>query len=111
MQKKHNKEIVESLNPRDAFYGGQTNATKLLNDFKENECDRYVDFCLFYPTVQYYKKYPVGHPTKIFNPENFDKSWYGLLKCKVLPPKGLYRPLLPQKIKLDSYEKTDVHIM
>ena len=85
--KNFTQEIVEPLNPRDAFYGGRTNATKLLYNFKENECGRYVYFCSLYPTVQYYQKYPIGHPTKIFNPEKYDKSWYGLIKCKVLAPR------------------------
>ena len=103
--KNFDQEIVEPLNPRDAFYGGRTNATKLLYKFKENECGRYVDFCSLYPTVQYYQKYPIGHPTKIHNPEKYDKSWYGLIKCKVVPPRKLYHPVLPQRIKVDSYEK------
>ena len=103
--KNFTQEIVEPLNPRDAFYGGRTNATKLLYKFKENECGRYVDFCSLYPTVQYYQKYPIGHPAKIHNPKKYDKSWYGLIKCKVVPPKGLYHPVLPQRIKVDSYEK------
>ena len=103
--KNFTQEIVEPLNPRDAFYGGRTNATKLLYNFKGNECGRYVDFCSPYPTVQYYQKYPIGHTTKIFNPEKHDKSWYGLIKCKVVPPKGLYHPVLPQRIKVHSYEK------
>ena len=103
--KNFTQEMVEPLNPRDAFYGGRTNATKLLYNFKDNECGRYVDFCSLYPTVQCYKKYPIGHPTKIFNPEKHDKSWHGLIKCKVVPPKGLYHPVLPQRIKVDSYEK------
>ena len=51
------------------------------------------------------QEYPIGHPTKIFNPEKHDISWYGLIKCKVVPPKGLYHPVLPQRIKVDSYEK------
>ena len=103
--KNFTQEIVEPLNPRDAFYGGRTNATKLLYNFKENECGRYVDFCSLYPTVQYYQKYPIDHPTKIFNPEKYDKSWYGLIKCKVVPPRKLYHPVLPQRIKVDSYKK------
>ena len=103
--KNFTQEIVEPLNPRDAFYGGRTSATKLLYNFKENECGCYVDFCSLYPTVQYYQKYPIDHHTKIFNPENHDVSWYGLIKCKVVPPKGLYHPVLPQRIKVDSYEK------
>ena len=103
--KNFTQEIVEPLNPRYAFYGGRTNATKLLYNFKENECGRYVDFCSLYPTVQYYQKYPIDHPTKIFNPEKYDKSWYGLIKCKVVPPRKLYHPVLPQRIKVDNYEK------
>ena len=103
--KNFTQEVVELLNPRDTFYGGRTNATKLLYNFKDNECGRYVDFCSLYPTVQCYQKYPIGHPTKIFNPEKYGKSWYGLIKCKVIPPKGLYHPVLPQRIKVDSYKK------
>lgn len=57
--KKYKKEVTEPLNPRDAFLGGRTNATKLLYDFKANECGRYADFCSLYPTVQFYKKYPI----------------------------------------------------
>ena len=104
--KEFNQEVVESLNPRDAFYGGRTNATKLLYDFKENECGRYVDFCSLYPSVQFFKKYPIGHPVKIHNPKKYSRtSWYGLIKCKVLAPRKLYHPVLPQRIKVDSYEK------
>ena len=99
------QEVVEPLNRRDSFYGGRTNATKLLYNFKENECGRYVDFCSLYPTVQYYKKYPICHPVKIHNPKKYCKSWYGLIKCKVLAPRKLYHPVLPQRIKTDSYEK------
>lgn len=57
--KKYKREVTEPLNPRDAFLGGRTNATKLLYDFKANECGRYADFCSLYPTVQFYKKYPI----------------------------------------------------
>ena len=103
--KNFTQDIVEPFNPRNAFYSGRTNATKLLYNFKENKCGRYVNFCSLYPTVQYYQKYPIGHPTKIFNPEKYDKSWYGLIKCKVVHPRRLYHPVLPQRIKVDNYEK------
>ena len=103
--KDFDQEIVEPLNPRDSFYGGRTNATKLLYKFKEKECGRYVNFCSLYPAVQYYQKYPISHPTRIHNPEKYDKFWYGLIKCKVVPPRKLYHPVLPQRIKVDSYEK------
>ena len=42
---------------------------------------------------------------KMFYLEKYDKTWYGLIKCKVLAHKGLYHPILPQKIKVDSYGK------
>ncbi|GFW64855.1 DNA_pol_B_2 domain-containing protein [Trichonephila clavipes] len=37
------------------------------------------------------------HPEKIYNPKKFSKKWYGLIKCKVLPPRKLYHPVLPYK--------------
>ena len=98
--KNFTQETVEPLNPRDAFYGGRTNGIKLLCKFKNSELGRYIDFCSLYPTVQYYQKYPIGHPTKIFNSVKYDKSWYALIKCKVLAPHGLYHPVLPQRIKV-----------
>ena len=103
--KDFDQEIVEPLNPRDSFYGGRTNCVKLLYDFKENECGRYVDFCSLYPTVNFYKRYPIKHPEKILNPKKYSPSWYGLIKCKVLAPRKLYHPVLPQRIKVDGYKK------
>ena len=50
-------------------------------------------------------KIPIGHPTEIFNPEKHDVSWYGLIKCKVIPPTKLYHPVLPQRIKVVHEEK------
>ena len=103
--KNFTQEVVEPLDPRSAFYRGRTNCTRLLYDFQKNECGRYVDFVSLYPTVQYYEKYPVGHPTKIKAPKKYSKNWYGLIKCLVLPPRKLYHAVLPQRIKVDSYEK------
>ena len=37
----------------------------------------------------------MGHPDKIYKPEKYDEGWYGLIKCKILPPKKLYHPVLP----------------
>ena len=76
-----------------------------FTNFKDNECGHYIDFCSLYPTVQYYKKYPIGHPTKILHPPEHDKSWYGLVKAKVSAPRSLYHPVLPLRIKVDNYEK------
>lgn len=100
------REIITPLNPRDAFFGGRTNITKLTYDFKEGEKGRYVDFVSLYPTVQFFKDYPIGHPTKIFNPpQEYDEKWFGFVKCRVLPPRGLYHPVLPVKTKCGNAEK------
>lgn len=95
-------DISEPINPRDAFFGGRTNATKLI---VKNTKIRYIDVCSLYPTVMYYDYYPVGHPEKIFNPKVYDKNWFGLIKCKILPPRDLYHPVLPVKIKMKKSEK------
>ena len=83
----------------------RTNITKLTYDFKEGEKGKYVDFVSLYPTVNYSKRYPVGQPTKILEPDAYDNNWFGFMKCKVLPPKGLYHPVLPVKTKCGNAEK------
>ena len=83
-----NREIVGPLNPKDSYFGGRTNISKLTYNFKNNETGRYVDFCSLYATVQYYKRYPVGHPIKILEPECYNENWIGFIKCKILPPKN-----------------------
>ncbi|XP_060855012.1 uncharacterized protein LOC132932655 [Metopolophium dirhodum] len=95
-------DIADPINPRDAFFGGRTNATKLR---VKNTKMRYIDVCSLYPTVNYYDHYPVGHPEKIFKPKVYDKKWFGLIKCKILPPRNLYHPVLPVKIKMEKSEK------
>ena len=53
----------------------------------------------------YYDKYPVGHPEKIVTPEIYDSYWFGFIHCKVIPPKGLYLPVLPYKQKTKQAQK------
>ena len=104
-KKVNNVEIVTPLNPRDAFFGGRTNVTKFKYDFKDNEKGKYVDFVSLYPTVQFFKTYPVGHPTKILNPITYDSKWFGFIKCKVDPPRNLYHPVLPAQMQCGKSEK------
>ena len=107
------KEFVEPLEPRDSFFGGRTNVSKLKYDFKEGEKGRYVDYVSLYPTVQYFKRYPVGHPNKINDPsllKRFNKEWFGFIKCKVEPPRHLYHPVLPVRTKCGQSEKLLFHL-
>ena len=90
---------VKPLDPRDGFFGGRTDARKMHYQFGPGEVGRYVDICSLYPTVNYYDEYPVDHPVQI--KKNFQdlskKPYFGFIKCKVTPPKGLYHPVLPRK--------------
>ena len=53
----------------------------------------------------YYDEYPIGHPTRIIKPKRYDEKWFGLIYCKVLPPRGLYLPVLPYKQKTKQAHK------
>ena len=91
-------QLSEPLEPRDAFYGGRTNAIKLQHTAQDGDKIKYVDVCSLYPWVNKYCKYPIGHPTIIKAPDSVDVSQYeGLIKCSVLPPRGLYHPVLPYR--------------
>lgn len=45
-------DIVERLNPRDSFFGGRTNASKLYYKISDDEKIKYADFTSLYPFVQ-----------------------------------------------------------
>ena len=87
-------DIQDPLNPRDALYGGRTNATRL---YCEEGDMRYVDVCSLYPFVLKYKEFPTGHPQIITNDFTDVKEYFGLIRCRVFPPRGLYHPVLPYK--------------
>ena len=80
-------DIVTPLNPREAFFGGRTNAIKLHHKVEENEQIHYSDMILLYPCANLGCEYPIGHPEFINQPKTTDISrYYGLVKCKILPP-------------------------
>ncbi|XP_078355818.1 uncharacterized protein LOC144640593 [Oculina patagonica] len=91
-------DIVEPLNPRDAFCGGRTNAVKLYHRADEENWEqlKYYDFTSLYPFVNKNSEYPVGHPEIKFQPDHSDISrYFGIAKCTVLPPERLFHPVLP----------------
>ena len=102
--KTYNRKIFKNLNPRDAFFGGRTNAIKLYHKTEKNEKIRYVDFTSLYPFVCKYAEYPIGHPQILkHNPKKMmelvlKKKVFGIVQCKILPAK-LYFPVLPVKQK------------
>ena len=100
-------DLVEPPKIRDdGFFGGRCEPVKLIYDFKHKEVKgKYIDVVSLYPTVMYYDRYPVGHPSKISKPVKYDNNWFGFVYCKVLPPKGLYVPVLPYKQKTKEATK------
>ena len=90
--------LSSSINLRDALYGGRTNALKLYHKCSADERISYIDFCSLYPAVQKYCIYPTGHPTIISENFDYNKVYFGIIKCQILPPKDLYLPVLPLKI-------------
>ena len=88
---------VNRLEPRDAFFGGRTNAVRLYHECTEpGETIRYVDYTSLYPWACKYGRYPLGHPDIFIGADIPDKV-EGLLKCTILPPQNLYHPLLPYR--------------
>ena len=86
------------LNPREAFFGGRTNAIKLYHKVQNDEQIHYSDMISLYPCASLECEYPIGQPELIDQPRTTDISrYYGLVKCKILPPYELYHPVLPYR--------------
>ena len=97
--KQQRVERVEPLQPRDAFFGGRTNAVRLHHRTeRERETIRYQDVTSLYPWVNKYAQYPVGHPTILRDIEGVDVSdYFGVCKITIVPPRGLFHPVLPHR--------------
>ena len=86
----------DPIKPRDAFYGGRTEAIGLHREAapEKGEQLKYVDFNSLYPFINKYARYPVKHPV-VVRGEDIPEEVEGLLKCLVLPPTQLFLPVLP----------------
>ena len=95
-------EIVDPLQPRNAFFGGRTNAVKLhhMAERRLGEKIKYIDVTSLYPWVNKNGTYPIGHPDVIVNPNDQDiHHYFGMAKVDILPPHNLYHPVLPHRHK------------
>lgn len=92
---------IGRLNPRDAFYGGRTNATKLFYECKPGERIRDLDFTSIYSACMRNQKFPTCHPIILAGNDLKGKTditeYFGLIKCTVVAPRKLYHPVLPVK--------------
>jgi hypothetical protein len=80
---------------RDAFYGGRTEAFTL---FQKDQDISYVDVTSLYPYINKTGKIHIGHPEIVTAGFTDIQQYEGLIKCKILPPRGLYIPVLPVKM-------------
>lgn len=59
---KENDDIRPVLKPRDALFGGRTNAARLYYKVEAGEKIKYYDFTSVYPFVMKTQRYPIGFP-------------------------------------------------
>lgn len=84
--------------PSRSLFRGRTNVIKLHHKVEENKQIKYSDMISLYPCANPECEYPIGHPEFIDQPGTIDISkYYGLVKCKILPPYELYHPVLPYR--------------
>ena len=85
---------------RESFFGGRTNNLRFFSKItNDEETIEYRDVISEYPYVLKNFRYPIGHPTIIR--KNFDytcKSYFGFMKCMIIPPTDLFLPILPSRI-------------
>jgi hypothetical protein len=56
------------------------------------------DVTSLYPYINKTGKIPIGHPQIVTEGFTDIQQYEGLIKCKILPPRGLYIPVLPVKM-------------
>ena len=88
-------DLVAPLEPREAFFGGQTGAVALHAVAGEEEI-RYVYVTSLYLWVNKNCPYPIGHPQIVTQPVDQSLgSCFGIATVDILPPVGLFHPVLP----------------
>ena len=92
-----NLDITYRLDPLESFFGCRTNASQLYYRTKEDEKIEYGDFTSLYPWVNKTCQYPVGHPEVITSDFKDLNQCFGIAKVRILPPRGLYHPVFPNK--------------
>ena len=87
----------EPIIPRDALFGGRTEVFAMFFEASmqvDGKKGKMVDINSMYPHVMDSGKMPLDHPTvKVGPPSRFDTSpdvYFGLVKAKVYPPRGLF---------------------
>jgi hypothetical protein len=93
------------LEPKDAFFGGRTCVHKIHSEAYNNNEIVYMDIISLYPYVNFSLQYPIKVP-EVIRPVDCVVEWSrpdqiehdGLYKVRVIPPKGLFLPVLPMRV-------------
>jgi hypothetical protein len=102
-------ETKGSIDPKDAFFGGRTCVHKVYVEANDEIEIFYVDIISLYPFINYDYKYPIRVP-EIIRPDDAVVDWTlpeqilhdGLYKVRVIPPKGLFLPVLPMRVNKED---------
>ena len=70
--------MINPLEPRDAFYGGRTEAFTL---FQKDQDISYVDATSLYPYINKTGKIPIGHHEIVTEDFTDIQQYEGLIKC------------------------------
>lgn len=89
--------IMNELTPQESLFGGYTETFKFYDKCLDNETIYYIDINSSYP-AQMIKEIYFGHPTVIKSNFKDIKEYHGVVKCKILAPKGLKQGYLPVRI-------------
>jgi G:T-mismatch repair DNA endonuclease (very short patch repair protein) len=91
---------AKPLKIREALYGGRVCPVKLYYKAEPGERICYYDVKSLYPYCCFSKEFPSCHPEIITDQAKMDytlQSYCGFVKATVLPPRGLYIPILPYR--------------
>ncbi|WAQ93902.1 hypothetical protein MAR_006373 [Mya arenaria] len=87
-------ELVSPLEPRDAFFGGRTEAFKLVEETANEKQIKYYDVTSLYYFVKKNRKIPIGHSQVIKEYFTEISQYEGRIKYKVLVPRRLHIQVL-----------------
>lgn len=91
-------EMVPPLNPREAFYGGRTEAVHLHCKVQDPDIIKYSDVTSLYPWVNKYKEYLVRFLVIYTNLRDQEiHHCFGTARVDILPPEMLFHPVLPYR--------------
>ena len=88
----------QHIKSRDALFGGRTECVKRYVKRNDKQKIFYFHVVSLYPTVNSLDDYAAGFKkyVNVQPDDTLNDCFIGLLKCDVIPPQNLYKPVLPE---------------